>query len=67
MVFVVRMYRVYRDGVREIIIISGCFCLRCIGVYRDDERDYYYYVFFLRCIGYIGWMREIIIIMGFLL
>ncbi len=30
-----------------------------------SERDYYYYVcFVLRCIGYIGMMREIIIIIG---
>ncbi len=27
---------------REIIIIIGVFVVRCIGVYRDDERDYYY-------------------------
>ncbi len=50
---------------REIIII--CFFLRCIGVYRDDERDYYYYLFFFECIGYIGMMREIIIIIVFFL
>ncbi len=48
---------------REIIIIIVFF--ECIG-YIDDERDYYYYLFFCECIGVYRMMREIIIIVFFL-